>query len=327
MIINFTEDLIFDSECYLYWIRKKSHNDVFTDGYVGITRFPRRRLSSHNRCLGSYEKAVTQGYSSDFINDFNSEDLVFEIINCGSLYEIQEQEYLLRPRENIGYNVAVGGVINGVCSRYSHGGSTDYSMYLRYKRILDYCISNDIYVDFNFKNEHGYKLFLLHCLKINEFNDVKFKNVRLLDETKGFVVGNFELSYMYENQDCSKWVYFDNKWWSKKEACLHNGVDIGTANKRLSIYNATRLQAVGFEKMQDRGFEIINLDGYQFRYDLKNSKFTKDDLVDMYKFYKTGERGFKSFCKNKGVSSSNMIRYFKRYGVVRNVKESGVDYE
>lgn len=115
--------------------------------------------------------------------------------------------------------------------------------------------------------------------------------------------------------DHSQWLFYNGRWWSKREACAHNGVDYKTAEKRLSRYNMTREQAVGFEPFLQSSYKIIILDGVECRYNTKISKFSEEDLVKMYEYYKSGSRDFKTMCKSCGVESSNMIRYFKRYNL------------
>lgn len=40
---------VFDSDCYVYWIRSAGMADIFTEGYVGVSYYPHKRLRQHMR--------------------------------------------------------------------------------------------------------------------------------------------------------------------------------------------------------------------------------------------------------------------------------------
>lgn len=315
LIINLTKNLDFNAESYLYWIRRASHTEISTEGYVGISSSPNKRINQHNACLSSLSKARDQGYSSEFIKAYHEEDLFFEIVNCGTMASIQNQEYLLRPAERVGWNVAIGGLINGVCSRYKHGGTSNMPMYNKFNSVLKYCMDNELPIDSNFKTDSGFKLFQLHVDDDLCGKNVKQTKVRLRVESLGLTLGNFFIESLSVNSDHDKWVFFEDRWWSKKEACFKTGVDIKTANKRLTKYKMSREESVGFVQFTGKAYEIVYLNGVPCKYNKKISNFSKQELHEMYDFYKKGVRGFKQFCSDRGVEEANMIRYFKRYGL------------
>ena len=309
--LNYQEH--YEAEAYLYWIHTKEHVDMFTEGYIGVSTAPYKRFQAHRSTLRNPIRAKDE-YKEDFITTFNRVGLIMSVIDCGEIKDVLYKEYQLRPNENVGWNIAVGGRVNQVCAKYKHGGSSDQTMFQRFIKMLGVCEDKNLYVDFNFHNDSGFKLF---CLHINDesTNGVANKEVALIDESKGLIVGNFVLRDKSEHADHDRWVFYNNKWWSKREACAHNGVDYKTAEKRLSRYNMTREQAVGFEPFLQSSYKIIILDGVECRYNTKISKFSEEDLVKMYEYYKSGSRDFKTMCKSCGVESSNMIRYFKRYNL------------
>ena len=314
MIKSLTDHIKYNSECYLYWIHKKDHCDMFSEGYIGITINPKIRLQTHNRCLNDLENSINSGYSKIFRSDFNNFDLFFEVIDCGSVNDMQQKEYLLRPTMNIGYNVAVGGFVNGVCARYKNGCSSDVKNYTRFKKLLRYCISKNIYVDYNFKTDDGFKLFLLHIKNDMDKSDTKC-SVTLIDKDKGFSVNNFEIVKMRRSSSYDDWVYFNDRWWTKTEACEFNGVNRKTVDKRLIKYKMTREEAVGFVKFKPKNYEIVYLNGTPCKYNTKLSSYSIEQLKEMYDCYESGNRGFYKLCKKFGTNSTNMVRFFKRYGL------------
>lgn len=315
MIKNLTDGIDFDAEAYLYWIRLPEHSDISTQGYVGITSNPKRRLTGHNHALASKKGTKRKGYSKKFVKHYDESSLLFEVVNCGSRDQIQQQEYMLRPDVGIGWNVAVGGEINGVCSRYKHGGTSNLRMYNMLQKFLNNSKEGGIYCDFNFETDSGFKLFMSHLPNPELLIKYRFAGIQLIDDSKGFIVGNYRLKPKGEFDDHAHWVYFEGRWWSREEACLHTGVSVDTATKRISSYGMTKEEAVGFKPFLKKCFEVVLLDGVECLYDSSNARFSKDDLVSLYEFYKTGKRGFKAECQKIGVSDGNMLRYFKRYGL------------
>lgn len=104
MIRNLTEDLKFDAECYLYWLHDVSEKDISTEGYVGITLNPDKRCKSHE---SNFQTRKEGQYLDISVYDFN--DVVFEIVHCGSQSEVEDFERTLRPTKGIGWNRGAGG--------------------------------------------------------------------------------------------------------------------------------------------------------------------------------------------------------------------------
>ena len=76
----------------------------------------------------------------------------------------------------------------------------------------------------------------------------------------------------------------------------------------------SREEAVGFVYRPMKDKELLELGGKVCEYD-KSSGFSKEDLIYLYDIYTSGSRVFKTKCKDKGVESANITRYFKRYGL------------
>ena len=76
----------------LYWIHNEFETNILTDGYVGISKDPARRLNEHKK---------------KHIDWFTNR--TFEIILMGDKEYCKHIEQILRPISNIGLNSAPGG--------------------------------------------------------------------------------------------------------------------------------------------------------------------------------------------------------------------------
>lgn len=86
----------------IYWIREKEHTDIYTQGYVGITK-----LSLEER-IRSHKKNKKQSIVARKLRKYNN--LVCSIIKeVENLDEALAFEAKLRPTQNIGWNLQRGG--------------------------------------------------------------------------------------------------------------------------------------------------------------------------------------------------------------------------
>lgn len=87
----------------VYWIRRKIHNNIVTDGYVGISSNVDQRWKRHQKHQSDnpHLKHALTSY----------DDVIFEIVSDGTRDECENEERRLRPNKNIGWNVAEGGNI------------------------------------------------------------------------------------------------------------------------------------------------------------------------------------------------------------------------
>lgn len=81
------------NEYLIYWIHNESETDIESQGYVGITKDLKRRTKEHNT-------------RSNFLLG-----RTIEVFLCGEKEYCKLVEKQLRPRKNIGLNVASGGGI------------------------------------------------------------------------------------------------------------------------------------------------------------------------------------------------------------------------
>ncbi len=88
---------------YLYWIHRKAHTDMQTEGYVGITENPEQRFRDHTR-----KKSRSGTHLINAINRYS--DIEYEVVESFSdLQTCLNRERSLRPEEGIGWNMAPGG--------------------------------------------------------------------------------------------------------------------------------------------------------------------------------------------------------------------------
>lgn len=85
---------------HIYWIHHINHFDIFSQGYVGISNQPSERFNQH--------KSNTNKHLSNAFDKYR-EDVVLDIILESSEEYCKYLEQILRPKENIGWNIAIGG--------------------------------------------------------------------------------------------------------------------------------------------------------------------------------------------------------------------------
>ena len=88
---------------YLYWIHDPNHNDIHTQGYVGITNNPEARLYSHT--IHAHNPDVKQAIDNGAVMTIISEHTTRE--------QALSEEHRYRPHRNIGLNRHKGGINPG----------------------------------------------------------------------------------------------------------------------------------------------------------------------------------------------------------------------
>lgn len=89
----------------VYWIKHQEHADIKTQGYVGISKRPQRRFYEHSnrsRQKNHHLKNALNKYKNEILIEIIIDDIDIEFA------KLIEQE--LRPYENIGWNIAQGGM-------------------------------------------------------------------------------------------------------------------------------------------------------------------------------------------------------------------------
>ena len=96
-----------DNMYCVYWIHLPNQNDIFKEGYIGITSNYKLRLKAYikksNKNNNHFKNAITK---------YGWNNLLKEIIHSNmSLKEALKLEELYRPLQNIGWNSQKGGVL------------------------------------------------------------------------------------------------------------------------------------------------------------------------------------------------------------------------
>jgi hypothetical protein len=86
----------------VYWIRHPDHTDMFTQGYIGISKETERRWLYHRR----YGKNT---HLKNAINKYGWDNLVKEIILISDKAYCLMIEAKLRAEDKIGWNIVKGG--------------------------------------------------------------------------------------------------------------------------------------------------------------------------------------------------------------------------
>lgn len=95
----------------VYWIKHKDHTDVTKEGYVGISKNIRARISSHNWALRNRNHSAAQCSSLYCaVDKYGFENLEIKIILFADFQYCEDVERKLRPNMYIGWNIMQGGI-------------------------------------------------------------------------------------------------------------------------------------------------------------------------------------------------------------------------
>jgi hypothetical protein len=94
----------------VYWIHAENHNNISTQGYVGITNQPvRKRWNSHQSASRISSEVPNCKVLNNALRKYDS--LIFKVVLVADTREYCERiEALLRPKQGIGWNIARGGM-------------------------------------------------------------------------------------------------------------------------------------------------------------------------------------------------------------------------
>lgn len=86
--------------CYLYWIHLPEHTNIMTQGYIGVSNAPKRRLWEHHN--------ITENpHLQNAFNKYNN--IKFSILLQGDEDYCYIMEEKIRPDIKIGWNINKGG--------------------------------------------------------------------------------------------------------------------------------------------------------------------------------------------------------------------------
>lgn len=93
----------------VYWIHKTQHTDITKEGYVGITHGMARERWVNHKSASRRKADQNCKVVNNAIRKYP--DLIYEVVLVADTREYCEQiEGLLRPTNNIGWNIARGGM-------------------------------------------------------------------------------------------------------------------------------------------------------------------------------------------------------------------------
>jgi predicted GIY-YIG superfamily endonuclease len=86
---------------FVYWIKRKEYTDPYTQGYIGVSNNPQKRLLEHyKRTDNLYLKHALEKYDDIELVILHSEDSRDTVVNF---------EFQYRPDGRIGWNIIPGG--------------------------------------------------------------------------------------------------------------------------------------------------------------------------------------------------------------------------
>jgi hypothetical protein len=87
----------------VYWVRHKDHTDMFSQGYIGVSKNTEARWLRHS-------KYSENQHLKNAIQKYGWDNLVKEVILISNTKYCYDIEAKLRPAKQIGWNIAEGGM-------------------------------------------------------------------------------------------------------------------------------------------------------------------------------------------------------------------------
>lgn len=103
----------------VYWIHHAEHTDMFTQGYIGITKDIKKRWSDH-------AKRTANNHLLHAIKKYGWDSLVKEVILVADEAYCLMVEAKLRTEDKIGWNIAKGGGMPPSCLGMKFTRSEEY---------------------------------------------------------------------------------------------------------------------------------------------------------------------------------------------------------
>lgn len=91
----------------VYWIRHKDHDDIFSQGYVGVSKNHEVRWKQHKSKIN--KKVHDNAHFAAAVEKYGWDALVKEVVVFAEKDYCYEIENKLRPKEQTGWNIAPGG--------------------------------------------------------------------------------------------------------------------------------------------------------------------------------------------------------------------------
>ena len=86
----------------MYWIRHKDHTDMFSQGYIGVSKDVQNRWKYHKRCKQN-------AHLTNAIALYGWNNLIKQIVIEAEIDYCLDIERKIRPSDKIGWNIVKGG--------------------------------------------------------------------------------------------------------------------------------------------------------------------------------------------------------------------------
>ena len=94
--------IVIQGDTVLYWIKHSDHNDIRSEGYVGISSNVNNRFKRH-------KFLHTNKHLANAIKKYGWKNLIKQVMLVADESYCLMIEKLLRAKESIGWNIAIGG--------------------------------------------------------------------------------------------------------------------------------------------------------------------------------------------------------------------------
>ena len=95
--------------CSVYWIRAPHHTDMFSQGYIGVSKDTKTRWNYGHKWAHKNNRHENQ-ILANAINKYGWDNLVKQVILISDSDYCYDIEQKLRPVAEIGWNINIGGV-------------------------------------------------------------------------------------------------------------------------------------------------------------------------------------------------------------------------
>jgi hypothetical protein len=90
----------------VYWLHQPEHTDMFSQGYIGVSKNFKKRLNQHY-------KLNENPHLRNAIDKYGWDNLIKQQILIGDEQYCFDIEKKLRPTSHIGWNIMMGGIVYG----------------------------------------------------------------------------------------------------------------------------------------------------------------------------------------------------------------------
>lgn len=287
-----------ESICYVYWIKRKEHTCIFSQGYVGISMNPSYRYTQH-KYFSSKEK-YSKNYRSDFRNAVREGDTELTVLLKSSRQYCLDMEEKLRPDWAIGWNLARGGT--GGYGTHNLSGTLVHKTYynLRTRAIAE---GEDFFKDWEVGGLEAFYEFYLS--KKEESGEFCLRQVG-----SGYAPSNLiKLPRSEIIRRAYSTYELDGAFYCIEQLAERYGMKPNTISNRIRN-GYTLKQALGLEVKQN-GIVLEGGDTYLGRLTIENFEWLKQKFKEGYNF-----RDISTLCEVP-ISESNLGRLFTKMGLCR----------